>query len=142
MTRKRFVKLLMARGRSRNDAKDLAVKTVQKRLSYDKMYKEWKTATDIGFQLTSINSKFVEGVHAFSSFVKTLEMLCAEPQPTKEPSLFGGVCPRCGGTGVDCGAVWLAQMRGPYGAVPPHDDIICPMCFGVEGGFYEASGIR
>lgn len=133
MTRKRYVKLLMSHGVSRNRANELAQRTRNKG-NYADGYKMWKLVNDLGAPMEAIGEtfrRFSETVSrvasaicvAASAFSSALTVAMQEPDP------FGGRCHRCGGTGVERQMQSLATFDGPSVRGP---DLlgICPRCFG------------
>lgn len=133
MTRKRFVKLLMSQGIGRNGANEFAQFTKDKG-SYEKRYKAWKALNDLSNPLSGLGEAIQR---ATESVTKLVDSICAATRSfsstlsvaLQEPSPFGDVCPRCGGTGVEKRMQAMAQIGGPSVRGP---DLfgICPQCFG------------
>lgn len=133
MTRKRFVKLIMSHGVSRNRAQDLA-KYTRSKGPYKEGYETWKMVNNlsdpfssiseailkVGEEVSRLASSICAAVNSFSSVI-TVSM--------QDPSPLGGKCPRCGGTGVELQMQALAQVGGS--SVRGPDMLkVCPRCFG------------
>lgn len=128
MTRKRYIKLLMSHGVSRNQAQESAYQVVSTGCSYEKGYKLWKLANSIynpsdtlseavSKLSKEINRVFTAAALAISAFGSTLTAALQEPSP------YGGICPRCGGSGME-------YVEGSLSDTSPPKYRVCSQCMG------------
>lgn len=135
MTRKRFVKLLMAQGISRNAANEIAWNRHLCKGGYAEAYEAWNSVHGLSCVLNSSISEMVDkATNAVETLVKAIGASVSAFSSVltvslQNPSPFGGVCRRCGGTGVERQMQALAQIGGPSVRGP---DLlsICPRCLG------------
>lgn len=134
MTRKRFVKLLMSQGYSRNGANEIAIASRAIKDSYEEAYRHYTNLNSLSAHvqplteaLNSLTKAVTKIVSSFgvaaSAFSSAFSVAMQEPDP------FGGVCHRCGGTGLEKRMQSMATFDGPSVRGP---DLfgICPRCFG------------
>lgn len=129
MTRKRFVKLLMSQGVSRNRAQELARHT-RERGTYKDGYTVWKLQNS----LDPLSGALERATEAISKVVSAFGVACSAfssilSVAMQEPNPFGGVCRRCGGTGVERRMQLMKTFDGPSVRGP---DVlgVCPRCLG------------
>lgn len=135
MTRKRFVKLLMAQGISRNMANRIAQNGPLCKGGYAGTYEAWNSVHGLSCMLNSSISETVDKatkaigalLDVIGTFVSAFSSVLTVP--LQNPNLFGRVCSKCGGAGVVRKMQALAQIGGPIIRGP---DVIgiCPTCFG------------
>lgn len=134
MTRKRFVKLLMSKGVSRNQANGIAQQYISGGLSYESGYRIWKIANSLKDPMTQIGEVVNRATSAIQNLVSAIGAATSAFSSVlsvslQQPSLFGGRCPRCDGTGVERRMQAMATFNGPSVRGP---DLlsVCPRCFG------------
>ena len=134
MTRKRFVKLLMSKGVSRNQANGIAKQYSREGLSYESGYRIWKISRSLKDPMTQIGEVVNRAIAAMQSLVSAMGAAASACSSVlsvslQQPSPFGGRCPRCDGTGVERRAQAMATFDGPSIRGP---DLlcVCPRCFG------------
>lgn len=132
MTKKRFVKLLMSKGVSRNEANNIAKGMIKTYGNYKSGYRMWKLST--GYRLSDISDALQKATTAIGSIV---DALCASVKAfssaltvsLQNPSPLGGKCRRCGGNGVERQMQSMAQIGGPS-VRGPDKLTICSRCLG------------
>lgn len=133
MTRKRYIKLLMSHGVSRNQANEMAQETSMM-YSYEKGYRMWKLVNDLDSPLKSIGEAASRMTESLGRIVSAIGVAAsafssALTVAMQQPDLFGGKCHRCGGTGVERQMQSMATFDGP--SVQGPDVLnICSRCFG------------
>lgn len=134
MTRKRFVKLLMSKGVSRNRANEIAKQYSREGLSYESGYRIWKLSHFLKDPMAQIVEVVNRAIVAIQSLVSAIGAAASAFSPVlsvslQQPSPFGGRCPRCDGTGVEHRMQAMATFDGPSVRGP---DLlsVCPRCFG------------
>lgn len=132
MTRKRFIKLLMSEGVSRNEANSIAKYSINVYSNYESGYRMWKLST--GCHLSDITDAFQKAATAIGSIVDAIgasvkafsSALTVSLQNRDTP---GGKCRRCGGHGVERQMQSLAQIGGPS-VRGPDKLTVCSRCLG------------
>ena len=134
MTRKRFVKLLMSKGVSRNQANSIAQQYISEGLSYESGYRIWKVSHSLKDPITQIGEVVNRATAAIQSLASAIGAAASAFSSVlsvslQQPSPFGGRCPRCDGTGVERRMQAMATFDGPSIRGP---DLlsVCPRCFG------------
>lgn len=134
MTRKRFVKLMMAQGMSRNAANVCALFVVSSNKSYDSEYKSYAAMQRLSNSVSSLGDSFQKAAQAISAVCNAIGVAASAFSSVlavamEAPSAFGGKCSRCDGTGLECHMQSLAQIGGPSLRGP--DSIgVCSQCLG------------
>lgn len=106
MTRKRFVKLLMSQGMSRNTANTCAAYVVTSNKSYEVEYKSYDVAYKLSGAFSSLGSSFRKTIEAISTVCNAIGVAASAFSSVltvsmQNPETFGGRCPKCGGTGLE-----------------------------------------
>ena len=134
MTRKRFVKLLMSKGVSRNQANGIAQQYISEGISYESGYRIWKLSHFLKDPMAQIGEVVNRATVAIQSLVSAIGAAASAFSSVlsvslQQPSPFGGRCPRCYGTGVERRMQAMATFDGPSIRGP---DLlsVCPRCFG------------
>lgn len=135
MTRKRFVKLLMSQGVRRNTANSIARNLQTRKGGYKEAYKTWNFIHNSSHILdNSVSEDLKATVRGVSTLVNAI---CASVRAfssvltvsMQKPDVFGGICHRCGGTGVEKQMQALATFEGT--SVRGPDKLsICSRCLG------------
>ena len=97
MTRKRFVKLLMARGYSRNGANDMATLARAKGYSYEKTYRLATAIPDLVDRIAPVIANFAESVKkvaaalaaGFSAFGEAYRAAMEADRKQVEAEIYG-----------------------------------------------------
>lgn len=131
MTRKRFIKRMMAAGHSRNTAVAIAASSVEMGLSYEEAwaYKNGgPSLSSISVDMSHIRDSFMDLAQAAKQVV-TAMTIGISSYIDAMPSMKSGVCPYCLGTGGTRKMQSMAQIGGPSLRGP---DLIrvCPHCLG------------
>ena len=100
MTRKRFVKLLMSKGVSRNQANGIAQQYISEGLSYESGYRIWKIAHSLKDPMTQIGEVVNRATAAIQSLASAIGAAASAFSSVlsvslQQPSPFGGRCPVC-----------------------------------------------
>lgn len=140
MTRKRFIKLLMSNGVSRNTA-ELKAQCTRALESYEDGYEAWSRVDDLSKALDGLTisiGDITQGVSilcsalgaAVTAFSSALSVALQDPIP------FGDTCLRCGGAGTVPQMQAMAQFDGPS-LRGPDRLTICPQCLGTGRNLYK-----
>lgn len=138
MTRKRFIKRMMADGHSRDTAAAIAASSIKLGLSYEEAwaYKNGgPSLSSVSVDLSHVRDAFMDLAQAAKQVVTAMTIGISSYADAMS-SMKSGVCPYCLGTGGTRKMQSMAQIGGPSLRGP---DLIrvCPHCLGT--GRYERS---
>ena len=132
MTRKRFIKRMMAAGHSRNTAVAIAASSVEMGLSYEEAWAYKNGVPSLKFisvDLSHVRDAFMDLAQAAKQIVTTMSIGISAYMS----SMKVGVCPYCHGTGGTRRMQSMAQIGGPSLRGPDLISI-CPHCLGTGRG--------
>lgn len=133
MTRKRFIKLLMSQGYSRNTASTMADIAIRNRVSYlDAYLAKDCTVNSLSSALDTLSNvvcQLSKALGVLTSAVSIGIEAGVRAYHEASESTFEGKCPRCGGTGIEPRMQSMAQIGGPS-LRGPDSFSICTQCFG------------
>jgi len=128
VTRKRFIKRMMADGHSRNMASAIATSSVKQGLSYEEAWAYKHGVHCVSTELSHFRDAVRDVFQAVNQIVTGM-YIGISAYADAMSSMKAGACPYCHGTGVTRKMQSMAQIGGPSLRGP---DIIsvCPYCLG------------